>query len=324
MPDELKPAYLIAGSDRPKVDRAVARLRARFEADAVELHDASGASGEDAVAACNALGLFGAARLVVVENVETWKAGDAKAVGAYLDSPTPDTTLALVGGELRKDSPLVKALGKRGEVLVWDVSSRAVPRWLAEQFKLHGVPAEPEACRLLAELVGDDAYELAGEVDKLATWANGAEVTEADVETLVAARADAPPWNLTDAWGERDVGGVLRAAERTIDRTGEPLSRSVPRLVAGLTKHVRNARAAHGLEASGSTAAEAAATLGLKPYPAQKLYAQIRNFSRDELDTAVIRLAELDHALKGGSRLANELELERALVDITAPAVRAG
>jgi len=318
--DELKAAYLIAGSDRPKVDRAVTRLRARFETDATELHDAAAVSGEDAVAACNALGLFGAARLVVIENVEGWKAADAKAIGAYLDSPTPDTTLALVGGELRKDSPLSKAIGKRGDVLVWDVAARAVPRWLAEQFKLHGVKVEPEACRLLAELVGDDAYELAGEVDKLATWANGDEVTEADVETLVAARADAPPWNLTDAWGERDVGGVLRAAERTLDRSGDPLSRSVPRLVAGLTKHVRNARAAHRLEASGASAAEAAGKLGLKPYPAQKLYGQIRNFSGDELDAAVIRLAELDHALKGGSRLANELELERALVDITVPA----
>jgi DNA polymerase-3 subunit delta len=323
MADELKPVYLIAGSDRPKVDRAVARLRARFEAEATELHHASTASGEDAVAACNALGLFGAARLVVVESIELWKAPDAKAVGVYLDSPTPDTTLALVGGELRKDSPLAKAIGKRGDVLVWDVASRAVPRWLAEQFKLHGVRVEPEACRLLAELVGDDAYELAGEVDKLATWANGAEVTEADVETLVAARADSPPWNLTDAWGERDVGGVLRAAERTLDRSSDPLSRTVPRLVAGLTKHVRNARAAHELEASGASAGEAAGKLGLKPYPAQKLYAQIRNFSGDELDAAVVRLAALDHALKGGSRLANELELERALVDITEPAARA-
>jgi DNA polymerase III delta subunit len=64
---------------------------------------------------------------------------------------------------------------------------------------------------------------------------------------------------------------------------------------------------------------EAATKLGMKPYPAQKLFAQVRNFSGAELDDALIRLAELDHALKGGSRLANELELERALVDITQP-----
>ena len=55
----------------------------------------------------------------------------------------------------------------------------------------------------------------------------------------------------------------------------------------------------------------------MKPYPAQKLYAQVRNFSERDLDDALIRLAELDHALKGGSRLANELELELALVEMT-------
>jgi DNA polymerase III delta subunit len=71
--DDLKPAYLIAGGDRPKVDRAVARLRTRFDADAVEHLDASEAPAEDAVAACNAMGLFGAGgRLVVVDNVEAW------------------------------------------------------------------------------------------------------------------------------------------------------------------------------------------------------------------------------------------------------------
>ncbi|HZQ16208.1 MAG TPA: DNA polymerase III subunit delta [Gaiellaceae bacterium] len=322
MADELKPAYLIAGSDRPKVDRAVARLRARFEPDAAETLSAAEASGEDAVAACYALGLFGSGRLVLVEGAEAWKAADAKAVAAYLDAPTPGTTLALVADELRKDSPLAKAVAGRGECLLWDVPAKAVTRWIAEQFRLQGVKADAEACRLLADLVGDDLYELAGEVEKLATWAGGGEVTEADVETLVAARADSPPWTLTDAWGSRDVGGVLRAAERMLDRTGDPVSRTIPRLVASLTKHVRNARAAHRLEEQGATVADAAAALGLKPYPAQKLFAQIRNWSGEELDAAVIRLARLDHALKGGSRLANELELERALVEITAPAER--
>ena len=85
-----------------------------------------------------------------------------------------------------------------------------------------------------------------------------------------------------------------------------------------MTKHVRNARSARRLEEEGLTSNDAAPRLGIKPYPAQKLYGQIRNFSGSELDDAVVRLAQLDHALKGGSRLANELELELALVDITA------
>ncbi len=319
MADELQPAYLIGGSDRPKVDRAVARLRGRFEPDAVELHDATALGGEDAVAACNAMALFGSGnRLVVFEGVEAWKPPDAKEIATYLKAPAPGTTLALVAGDLRKDSPLAKAVTGRGTVLLWDVLARAVPRWIAEQFKLSGVTVEPEACRLLAELVGDDLYELASEIEKLVTWARGSGLTSTDVEALVAPRAGSPPWDLTDAWGARDVGGVLRATERMLDRTGDPVSKTIPRLVGSLTKHVRNARAAQRLEDEGLSHQEAATRLGIKPYPAQKLFAQVRNFSGSELDDALIRLAELDHSLKGGSRLSGELVLERTLVEITA------
>ena len=123
----------------------------------------------------------------MVDGVEAWKAPDAKAIADYLKAPAPGPTLALVGGELKKDAPLAKAVAAKGELLLWDVVMKAVARWIADQFKLHATKAEPEACRLLAELVGDDLYELSGEVDKLATWAGGDEVTAADVEALVAA-----------------------------------------------------------------------------------------------------------------------------------------
>ena len=49
----------------------------------------------------------------------------------------------------------------------------------------------------------------------------------------------------------------------------------------------------------------------------EKLYEQAGNFSPDELRDAIVRLADLDLALKGGSRLAAELEFDRALVDLT-------
>ena len=68
----LKPVYLIAGSDQPKVEVAVKRLRRHFPSDATEIHFATELSGDDAVASCNALGLFGggSGRLIVVEGVQ--------------------------------------------------------------------------------------------------------------------------------------------------------------------------------------------------------------------------------------------------------------
>jgi DNA polymerase-3 subunit delta len=320
--DDLKPVYLIAGSDRPKVDRAVDRLRGRFEAEASELHDAADTSGDDAVAACNSLGLFGGGtRLVLIEGVEAWKAADAKAIADYLKEPAPGTTLALVGAELKKDAPIAKAVAGSGDALIWDVPSRGLPGWVAEQFKLRGIQADAEACRMLIELVGDDLYELASEVDKLATWSHGEHrVTASDVELLVAPRAESPGFVLTDAWGARDVAAVLRAAENMIERSGDPKSRTIPRIAGALTNHVSRIRKIQALEAQGVPSKEAASRLKMHPFYVQKLYAQARNYSSAELNGVTVRLAELDHALKGGSRLANDLELERALVEVTQPA----
>jgi DNA polymerase-3 subunit delta len=319
--DELKPAYLIAGSDRPKIDRALERLRGRFTPDAVERHSASELTGEGAVATCNALGLFATdGRLIVIERVEEWKAPDAKEIASYLKAPAPATTLALVGGELKKDSPLAKAVsGGKGELLLWDVPQRGLQKWVSEQFGLHGIKAEPEACRALLELVGNDVYDLSSEIDKLATWAAGDDVTAGDVERLVAARAETTNFALTDAWGARDVSGVLQASEGMLERSGDPHSKTIPRVASILTSHVARIRRAKALDAQGIQAKEAAAALKQHPYYVGKLYAQARNYDADELRHATVRLAALDHALKGGSRLAPELELERALIEITQP-----
>src|SRR3954468_16283193 len=131
MADELKPAYLLTGSDRPKIDRALHRLRSRFGEDGIERLSAREATAEDAVAACNAMGLFATGgRLVLVDEVERWKAADAKVVAGYVAAPTPETVLALVGDGLRKDAPLAKALAKKGEVLVYEVGKRELPKWV--------------------------------------------------------------------------------------------------------------------------------------------------------------------------------------------------
>ena len=130
---ELKPVYLISGSDRPKIRLALERLRGRFEEGAVEVLAAGESSGEDAAAACNALGLFGGEhRLVVVEEVDQWKAADAKAIAEYLKDPTPGTVLALVADEVKKESALAKACAKSGDVLVYDAPrKRDLPAWVA-------------------------------------------------------------------------------------------------------------------------------------------------------------------------------------------------
>lgn len=318
MASDLKPVYLIAGSDRPKIQRALRRLRDRVGEDAIDHLSAFDAGGEDAVAACNAPGLFGAGlRLVMVTDVDRWKAADAKAIGGYLAAPAPDTVLALVGNELKKDSALGKACAKAGEVLVYDVVKRRLPEWVARQFADRGATADAEGCRLLVEIVGEDPEALASEIDKIATWAAGEAVGVGEVERLAAGCAEIPGYELTDAWGRRDLRSALAACQTLLERSGDPVSRSVPALVGLLVGHVSRVRSVQALVDEGLSAREVASRLKRHPFYVEKLVAQARNYDVDELRDAVVRLARLDHAVKGGSRLAVDLELERAVVDIT-------
>jgi DNA polymerase-3 subunit delta len=324
-----KPVYLLTGSDRPKIETALARLRAHFQPEAVELVSAQEVSGAEAVAWCNSGSLFDDARLVVVDAVDGrrnaenrltngWKAADVKAIEEYLASPAPGTVLALVAEELKKDAPLTKLCAKVGTVLDFSVKKNSINQWVAERFKAAGARAEPEAIGALVELVGEDFNQLASEIDKLATWAGGEPIGQAEVELLVAAVADTPVFALTDAWAQRNAGRTLEASETIFEREGRNRRETAPRLAGALANHLSFMRRCQRLAAEGIRARDAASTLKRHPFYVEKVFGQAANFSEEELRSAVVRLAGLDHALKGGSKLTPDFELQRALIDLSA------
>ena len=316
--EALLPVYLLTGSDRPKHLRALRRLRGRFGAEAVELLSAESASGADAVAACNALGLFGGetgGRLVIVEGVDRWRKADVEAVGEYLRNPVDGAVLALVVDGSLRGSALTDLCGKHGQVLHYDVpKASSLHKWVQGELGRLKVSADAEAARALVELVGDDTVALAGEIEKLAAWADGDPVGRPEVEQLATPGREATAWALTDAWGARDLPALLEACELALEKK-EPFL-----LAVGLASHVGRVRAAQAMSEEGLAAREIAARLKIKEFPARKALQHAERYSRAELDSALVRLAELDAAIKGASRLSAELELLRALIDVTKPA----
>ncbi len=325
---ELKPVYLLTGSDRPKIETALARLRARFPGEAAEIVNAADTPGHAAVALCNAGSLFGDARLVVIEEVDGrkdadnrrkggWKASDIGDVAAYLASPAPGAVLCLVGEEIKKTSPLGKACAKVGEILEYSVAKGKLQGWVADQFRQRDARAEPEAITMLIQLVGEDLHALALEVDKLTVWADGEPIGEREVEALASPAAGEPTFALTDAWGAHDAGRALAASETIFERSAKPRRDTASRLAATLGSHFGRLRSIKRLAAEGVRARDAAGKLRMHPYYAEKVFAQAEGFSPEELRDAAVRIAELDGALKGQSRLAPDLEVQRALVDLT-------
>jgi DNA polymerase-3 subunit delta len=254
---------------------------------------------------------------VLVTDVERWKAADVAAVREYLREPAPATVLALVASELKAESALVKACREAGELLTWDVEPKKLPAWVAQRFTDLGASADREACRLLIDLVGPNVIELDNEIRKLATWAAGEAVDVSAIELLAAGRAELPGFALTDAWGARDTGAALTASEAILDHASSRAG-GIAKLAGQFAAHVRRVREAGALAAEGVSAREAAARWKRSPFYVRKVFAQSENFTREELDDAVVTVAAFDLAVKGGSTLPPDLELTRAVVKSTA------
>jgi DNA polymerase-3 subunit delta len=318
--EPLEPLYLLTGGDLPKVGLALRRLRARFDPGSIDTLAAEQNDAEGAVAAANALGLFaGGERLVVVEGVERWKKPDVDVISRYGKDPSPGAVVALVGDASKLPAGLEAACAASGKVLRYDVPMRRrgarevedYVEWTRRQLEQAGIQFESGVAERLVQLVGDDAFALRSEVDKLAAWAGGDALRVHDVERLAVPSDDMPGWALADAWGARDTAGALAACESQLHEV-EPF------IVAHrLSEHVNRVRAVQRLLDEDVPVGEIARRLGLKPYPARKQADQARNFGPTELAAALVRLAELDHAVKGGSRLEPALELERAIVEVT-------
>jgi DNA polymerase III subunit delta len=311
---DLKAAYLVTGTDWPKLDAALTRLRRRFAEDAVEQLSGAEADGGAIVAACNAIGLLAEQRLVLVRQAEELDEASAEVVAAYCRDPAPDVCLALFAATSLPDGhPLAAAMAAGGEVLRYDAPDRkAAASWVARRFTDQGVRCGMPAARRLVELAGEDVGDLALEVDKVAAYCAGGEVEVEDVELLVSASLDVKPWDITDAWGRRDAASAVALATADMERPDD-----VHRLLGSLLSHVRKVRRALVLSEAGASQADVAKDLRVKPFPARKLIEQSRRFSEEELAGAIVLLGALDVAVKGGSRLDPRFELELALADIS-------
>ena len=174
----------------------------RFQEESIEQLSV-GEEDVDVVASCNALDLLGGPRLVLVRGAEALSDEDAAAIAAYLQSPTPDTCLALFGGGgIDPKSPLVRAVEAVGEARFFDAPDRKqAADWVVKRFAAEGVSCSMPVARRLVELVGEDMGELAPEVEKLIVFARGEAPEVEDVEALVPPQVEIKPWEITDAWG---------------------------------------------------------------------------------------------------------------------------
>lgn len=319
-PSEIKPAYLIAGTDEAKIDAALSRLRERAEreggAGALEVFEPPAGGAPDAaalIAAIPAMSLTASRRYLLADGVDRWQPAQAREVASALAELGPDTTVVLIarGKAPAKLGPAVKACG--GEVHKYDAPrERDLPQRLVADAAERGFRLELAAARLLVERMGSSTVRLSNELDRLALWADpDGEVTLSDLESIVADTSESAVWALSDALIERRPADAVLAAER-LAAQGE----SVTGLIYTLAARLRRAHGALVQLEAGRSPKEVTSDLDMHPYAAKMLVRRLRETSIAELRETIGAVADLEIWCRGGSdydeRVALTLAVRRA------------
>ena len=315
---EMKPAYLIAGSDEAKIAETRRRLRARAEdeggAGALETFEAGdGRRSPDAdalIASMATITLMAGRRYLLVDGVEAWGKGDTEKVAEALASIPPETTIALVahGKPPAKLGKAVEVAG--GEQLSYDAPrEREMPKRLVADAKELGFTLELDAARLLVDRLGPRPLRLRNELERLALWAGeGGTVGVAELEAIVSDTSEEAIWTLADAITEGDEATTLRTAERLVAQ-GEAL----PRIIYSLAPRLRQGlKASRELEA-GTPPKQVADGLSMHPYAAKMLVSRVRGRAPADLDNSIRALADLELWSRGGSDYTEDVALTLAL-----------
>ena len=287
------------------------------------------AFGEVAMAA-QAMPFLGAKRLVVVEGLGRRLAARGKKAGdeETKDGPKewaglpdllgglpPTTVLIFLDGGLTAANPLVKAVkAAKGEVKLFNrLRDREVAGWIADRAREKGASIAGPAVQMLAGLVGGNLRLLDGELDKLATYAQGRSIERGDVEALVSQAKETSIFELVDAVATRRQGPAMRALERLLTQGAPP-----PVAMTMLARQLRLMTQVKALAARNAGDDEIMAALGTRSdFVVRKTKEQARRYSLDALKQLYERLLETDLAIKTGA-VSDELGLEMFVAEASA------
>jgi DNA polymerase-3 subunit delta len=149
-------------------------------------------------------------RVVVVRDVTAVKKDARKALEHYLKSPAPDVLLLMIAPA---DSKIDEVLSSASTVLQFDaLLGNRIPKWIAHHAtNVLGISISEPAIELLQAAVGNDLHQLAGELDKLASFMEGRgnEIGEEDVAAVVGVRRGETMSDLLDAVADRSISRAL-------------------------------------------------------------------------------------------------------------------
>jgi len=323
--------YLFHGTDEFSAREALAALRAEgdfgYNQDTFKGTEVSLAA---LTATCDTYPFLSEQRLVVLEGLPEKPVGkkgsaekksraagpDPKAFVAglvdYLPR-LPETTIlvVLIDDALEASHPLVQAAKQGGKARQFTPpSGPALEQWIAERAQKLDCTVTPDAARMLAIYAGRQLRLLAGELDKLASYAGpGGRIDATSVRLLTPEAQQARIFDLTDALARHERARALTILHELLDHGEAPIG-----LTAFIGSQVRTLLLVKDLSERGLRAQQIAEAAGLNPFVVGKTLPLVRRFSFAQLKAAQRAVLGVDTALKR-SRMPAELALDLLVIE---------
>ena len=213
MPGKPLPVYALVGPDPFLQLLKLAEILRDHPKDAQRI-DADGERAElaDVLDELRSFAMFGGRKVVVVRDADAFLTRFREPLEEYVAAPSDNATLVLRLPSLPKTQRIAKAIDKVGRIENCD-PPRDLARWASDRARsAHKITLEPDAARLLVELVGEDLGRLDNELAKLAIDADetGGKVGPQKVADSVAFQREQEVKEMTVALATGEVTEALR------------------------------------------------------------------------------------------------------------------
>ncbi len=288
--------------DGLRADRALAEIRRTLERErgdvAVLGYHGADCDPEALADAIETPSLFGARTLLVLRGAEALPERAQDRLVHALERQAPQVTVAIVargGDQRRRFFARCRELGRR--VAVDHPRTGEMAQWADRFAKDRGRRLDDDARALLLECIGRDLLLLASELDKLvaAVPAERA-IGAADVLRVTAPGREHGTFEMTDAVCARDAAGASRLLAQALDEGAQPIA-----VIGALAAALKPILAGAEFVARGRRPEEAERAIGLNPYQRRAVQQGMRAYRVGELRRALMRLADIDVAIKTGT-----------------------
>jgi len=320
-------AYYITGEDEYQKDEAIRQLvEAAIEPSSrdfnLDIRRAGELDGESLAVLLSTPPMMADRRVIVLRDVGALRKDARRVLDEYLKTPAADLLLIMASSSGSKPD---SSLASSSIPLEFDpLSGERIPRWIAHHAdSALGVRISEAAAELLQAAVGNDLYQLSGELDKLASFVEGRdqEIGEDAVAAVVGVRRGETLSDLLDAVADRNAARALELIPHVM---AQPKTTGVSVVMALSTQMLAiswgRAKLDEGLPKARlsqeyfNLLRETGAFTGRPWGSATAAWSRAtERWSRESLDHALDSLLEVDVALKE-SRVSSEEQLLASLL----------